>query len=576
MRIEYFKRKFNYHYIKYSLSLIYEKKYFALGFGSLSFLNAFFQSLSLGLLYLVIQMILENKLLYILEGEYWWEKYIHYIEDSLSLYFLGSMSILLTFISFLLSLISDFIQAEHVKNQEIKIRKEIFHKTLNSSWVSLSKINNGKFINLILKEAEYYKAIILCNYFILNYAIQVFVFLIILINISTVLFLLTIIIGILYTISFFPILNRSSKLGLENTLINQVITDSLLSMIRSIKNIKVENAQEFIKLRIDKQIENLSNTYKKQKILASIQSNSGNILMSIFVMGIFYFSYEILGLKLSIIGLFFGLLVKIINLLQQIVDNLNRSASAFPSLDVIRHYMDNLNFENNTKKIKDVNLSKEINIVFKNFTLNHANKIILQNFNFEFKTNNLYLLLGQTGSGKTTFLDSISGLHNQYTGEILIEGNNLQELKTTFLQKYLTYQTQSNYMFDGSLYENLTWGIDSNFTKDDIFNALKAAEIYDNYLERGEDYIIHDGGTNLSGGERQRYALARILLQNKKIILLDEPTSALDEKTEQKIFKNLLEYKNNRILLIVTHKKELFSYADYAISINDQNSYSII
>lgn len=188
---------------------------------------------------------------------------------------------------------------------------------------------------------------------------------------------------------------------------------------------------------------------------------------------------------------------------------------------------------------------------------------VLKNINYEFSLGKVYAIKGKSGSGKTTLLSLLSGLENNYVGEIYYDG---KELKSLDLDKYrssdigIIFQSY-NLLPHLTAIENIILSMNiSNIKIDDKVN--KAIELMKNVnlKESQKDRKV----LKLSGGEQQRVAIARSLSYNPKMILADEPTGNLDKQTENdilKIFKNLAK-KENKCIIIVTHSENVCNQAD--------------
>ncbi len=188
---------------------------------------------------------------------------------------------------------------------------------------------------------------------------------------------------------------------------------------------------------------------------------------------------------------------------------------------------------------------------------------VLKNINYEFSLGKVYAIKGKSGSGKTTLLSLLSGLENNYEGEIYYDG---KELKTLDLDKYrssdigIVFQSY-NLLPHLTAMENIILSMDiSNIKIADKKEKAKELMKNVNLKESQKDRKV----LKLSGGEQQRVAIARSLSYNPKMILADEPTGNLDKETENdilKIFKNLAK-KENKCIIIVTHSENVCNQAD--------------
>ena len=175
-------------------------------------------------------------------------------------------------------------------------------------------------------------------------------------------------------------------------------------------------------------------------------------------------------------------------------------------------------------------------------------------------------MIGVSGSGKTTLIKLIAGYFNPLQGKVLIDGQDLAKTKLTSYYKHIGYLTQKPSVFDGTIGENLTYGVPHKPSKKEIKKAIALAHcdfIYD-FPEELETQI-GEKGIRLSGGQKQRLAIAKIFLRNPKIILLDEPTAALDSISEKLVTNALNKLFVNRTVIVIAHRLQTVRNADEII-----------
>src|SRR3974390_3268917 len=172
-------------------------------------------------------------------------------------------------------------------------------------------------------------------------------------------------------------------------------------------------------------------------------------------------------------------------------------------------------------------------------------------------------IMGRSGSGKTTVTRLLQRLHANYEGLVKIDGIDVREYDVDHLRRSLGVVLQENFLFSGSIRENITAGkIDATF--DEIVRAarLAGAEEFIERLPRGYETYIYEGSPNLSGGQRQRLAIARALIVDPRILILDEATSALDADSEAIVNANIARIAQGRTLIIISHRLSSLVSAD--------------
>ena len=195
-------------------------------------------------------------------------------------------------------------------------------------------------------------------------------------------------------------------------------------------------------------------------------------------------------------------------------------------------------------------------ISFKDVTFSYNDsKTILNHISFDIKQGENIALIGPTGGGKTTICHLIPRFYNITSGEIKIDGQNINDFTLESLRKNIGIVQQDVFLFNGTIKENILYG-NENATDEQVIEASKKANIYEYIcsLEDGFDTIVGERGVKLSGGQKQRISIARVFLKDPKILILDEATSALDNTTELLIQNSLNELSKGRTTIIVAHR----------------------
>ena len=172
-------------------------------------------------------------------------------------------------------------------------------------------------------------------------------------------------------------------------------------------------------------------------------------------------------------------------------------------------------------------------------------------------------LVGRSGSGKSTVTRLLQGLHVDYSGLIKIDGVDLRQYDLTHLRRSLGVVLQENFLFSGTIRENISAG-KPNATYDEIVRAARMAGA-DEFIDRlpaGYETHIFEGSPNLSGGQKQRLAIARALIVDPKILILDEATSALDPDSESIVNANIKRIAQGRTVIMVSHRLTSFVNVD--------------
>ena len=225
-------------------------------------------------------------------------------------------------------------------------------------------------------------------------------------------------------------------------------------------------------------------------------------------------------------------------------------------------------------KTKSENKSTNEIINMENITFHYSeneDKIILDNFNIDIEKGMYLGIAGPSGCGKSSLIKSICKLEKA-DGAIIVDDRNIDNLTRKDLSKLIALVPQSPFLIAGTIFENITYGIDREVSIDEVEEAAKRAYIYDyiNGLPNKFDSLVSEGGNNLSGGQRQRIAIARIFLRKPKILILDEATSALDNTSEKYIQAEIekMKQENNTTIIAIAHRLTTLKNCDRIIVLN--------
>lgn len=220
---------------------------------------------------------------------------------------------------------------------------------------------------------------------------------------------------------------------------------------------------------------------------------------------------------------------------------------------------------NTKEKIKDGQIDHDTNdlkgvIEFKNVSFKYpdAEEYILEDINLKINNGETVAFIGSTGSGKSTLINLIPRFYDVTSGEILIDGINIKDMKLDYLHNKIGYVSQRAVLFKGSIKSNIKLGVNNqkSLTDEDVWEALKISQGYDfvNKMDKKINSDIAQSGTNISGGQKQRIQVARAIARNPEIYIFDDAFSALDFKTDYILRRELAKYSRDKTKLIVASR----------------------
>jgi ATP-binding cassette subfamily B protein len=212
------------------------------------------------------------------------------------------------------------------------------------------------------------------------------------------------------------------------------------------------------------------------------------------------------------------------------------------------------------------------NIEFRNvsFKYREGQNYALKNLSMEICGGEYIALVGTSGVGKTTLCSLIPRFYEVTTGEILLDGENIKDIRLASLRRNIGIVQQDVYLFAGTVAENIRYGkLDA--TMDEIVEAAKKANAHDFImaLPNGYDADIGQRGVKLSGGQKQRLSIARVFLKNPPIIIFDEATSALDNESERAIRESMEMLSDNRTTIVIAHRLSTVRNAERILVLGD-------
>lgn len=213
------------------------------------------------------------------------------------------------------------------------------------------------------------------------------------------------------------------------------------------------------------------------------------------------------------------------------------------------------------------------NVNFENVKFGYVkDKTIIKDLSFVAPSGKQIAIVGPTGAGKTTIVNLLMRFYDIDDGNIYLDNNDIYNIKRKDLRKSYAMVLQDTWLFQASVFENLSYSRE-DITLDDVIKVCKVARIH-HFIERlpqGYDTILSEGGINISKGQRQLLTIARAMLLDAKMLILDEATSNVDTRTEIKIQEAMKKLMENKTCFIIAHRLSTIQNADLILVVKDGN-----
>lgn len=456
------------------------------------------------------------------------------------------------------------------------LRDKIFNKLRKLAPAKIDNKNKGNLVAMITSDVEilevFYAHTVSPVFIAITVSLTIFLFVGLFINwyLAAVAICAYVVIGIVFP----PIASKAmASSGVNYKKKFASFSSYFLDSIRGAKEIVVHNAVEDRKKNVDEQSEGLLSSLKIMKRATARITGSTELLVTIFliittIVGIVLAKNGTITAGKMIIGVVaifgsFGPVIAIAALPSSLTLTFaagDRLLNLLAEKPIVEDVTNKQNIEYKDVKVENVTFGYEENVeVLKDISM-HAGK------------GEIVGIVGASGCGKSTLLKLLLRFYPFNKGDISYNDISINDINTQSLLSNVTMISQTTYLFDESIKENLRIA-KADATEEEMKEACKVASIDDfiSDLPQGYDTQVASAGNNLSAGEKQRVGLARAFLRGSELILLDEPTSNLDSINEGIILKSLLSMKGKRSIILVSHRKSTMAIADRIYKIENGN-----
>ena len=296
---------------------------------------------------------------------------------------------------------------------------------------------------------------------------------------------------------------------------------------------------------------------------------------SYYYMGRFHSGLGAFTSMITVVAVFFGaifisketlttpdliaFLLYVNNLIDPVKKFINFTEQFQDGITGFERFMEILEIEpdiTDSKNAKDLtNVKGKIEYQHVDFRYNENSDYILKDINLKIEPGEYVALVGMSGAGKTTICSLLPRFYEVSAGNILIDDQNIKDIKLNSLRQNIGIVQQDVYLFAGTILDNIRYGR-NGASDEEVIAAAKKANAHDFIMELPDGYYTDCGqrGVKLSGGQKQRLSIARVFLKNPPILIFDEATSALDNESEYIVQKSLESLAKNRTTLVIAHR----------------------
>ena len=295
-------------------------------------------------------------------------------------------------------------------------------------------------------------------------------------------------------------------------------------------------------------------------------------IFAIFVLFIILFIQDVGQTKfLVVLAVFGAAAVKLTPSINRTIFSFQSLRHSQPSVDLyFNDIQSDTEYKTDKNELNKINFKNKIELKNITFRYQEGQNDVLNNINLEVPIGSSVGIVGHSGGGKTTLIDIFLGLLKPQKGKILVDGVDISENLKSF-QSLIGYVPQDVYLLDDSLKRNIAFGKkEDEIDNEMITETIKISQLDDvvNKLSNGLNSNVGERGSKFSGGEKQRIGIARSLYNKPKILVLDEATSSLDLETEKNFINSIYELKDDKTILIISHRESTLQNCDIIYEIS--------
>ncbi|MFA5878642.1 MAG: ABC transporter ATP-binding protein [Candidatus Margulisiibacteriota bacterium] len=367
---------------------------------------------------------------------------------------------------------------------------------------------------------------------------------------------------------------KMQAIAQKNKEVSASIYGIIIEKISNIKLIKMFAQGDKEIAKFIHKTDELFEVEQKNLFVSNLNTFSSSNINTIWTTALaIYTGFLVINGQLSIgeaiaISTYIALLSDPFNTLAALYRQLITAKSAFNRIVEVLDYEEE-NLQKGT--IKDVELKGCV--TFKNVNFGYTpNKLIIKNLNLTIPELSSFAFVGKSGIGKSSLIDLLLRFYNLDSGQILIDNYDITDLDLLFLRRHIALIPQDIGLLDGTIRENITFGVNEKISDDEVITYAKKADAHEFIIKLplGYNTLVGKKGISLSGGQKQRIAIARALITKPRIIIFDEATSALDSESEKYIHVTIENLQKELTIIIIAHRLSTIKHVNNIVVLGQE------
>lgn len=464
-----------------------------------------------------------------------------------------------------------YLLAKFSKNRIHILAYRLYENYLGMPYKSFLNKSTGELTKNIITETQYLTNFIFAILLMISeFFVIIFIYSAMIIVNWKVAFIITVILFINALFLFKTISKKLKYQGNIRAQFQKELFEIISSTFGNFKLIKLQSNDDLLVEKFHKSSELLTKSHIRVETLSHFPRLFLEAIGFSLLTGVIIY---LLHANQNDVSQYLGMFSMFVLGLYRLMPSANRILSGFNQIHYTQKALEliytDLTYKTESLGESKVEFKKRITLEGLSFGYDE-HKFILKDIDLTITRHDKVAIIGASGSGKSTLVDMIIGLYRPLQGKIMVDDTNLNDTNIKDWRKKIGYIPQQVYLFNGTVAENVAFGLTYNETK--IKKVLQQANVL-SFLEdqmQGIDTHVGDGGIKLSGGQKQRIAIARALYSDPEILVLDEATSALDTDTESLIMEEIYKLSHNMTLFIIAHRLSTLNGCNRIFRIENQ------